>query len=144
MGSIANIVLNDAESTPVVHTFKPARQGLQPNGHSIAVWEDRSVNNGTPVGYYRLSSQFSPPVKQRASYKVAFRLDTPIMEVLSNSSLSGFEPRPTVASLPFFEGAFLLPDRSALQDRKNLRKMTYEFFNTAALIAMIEELDFPN
>jgi len=142
MGAIANIVLNDAESTPVVHTFKPSRQGLLPNGQSVAAWEDRAVNNGTPVGYYKINSLFSPAMKQRPSYKVVWDLETPVLEVLSNSSLTGFEPGPQIAHLPKIQVVSWLPERSALQARMNLQKLLEGLVASTAFKASIIDLDF--
>jgi hypothetical protein len=42
-----------------------------------------------------------------------------------------------------FQGTFVLPERSTLQERKNLRKMVYELLNNALIVSAAEDLDFP-
>lgn len=143
MGAIANIVLNDAAATPVAHTFNPSRQGLQTDGLSVAEWEDRAANGGIPVGYFKISAKLRRPTKQLKTYRVSVKVETPVMEVVSNSTVSGIAPAPTVAYNPLFQGDFVLPERSSLQSRKDLRKMVKELFESAAFVAAVENLDFP-
>ncbi len=144
MTAIANIVLLDAASTPVSHTFNPSRQGLSANGLSVADYEDRVANGGVPVGFYKITSSFSRPSKQRPdTYRIALKLETPVMEVLSNSTVDGIMPAPTVAYSPIISIDVVLPSRSSLQIRKDIRKMAYQLLNDASIVAMIEQLDAP-
>lgn len=140
MGAIANISLADAQATPVSHTFNPSKQGLQ-GSMSIAEWEARSSNEGIPVGFYRIASQFSRPNKDRKSYKLMFKVSVPVMEVTSNSTVTGIAPAPTVSYTPLFQGEFVIPERASLQARKDLRKMVADLFDNAQVVAMVEQLD---
>lgn len=142
MSSISNIVLNDAASPPVAHTFQPALQGLQ-GSLLVANYEDRVANDGIPVGFNRIFLTFERPKANRASYHVVVKVQTPVMEVLSNSTVTGITPAPQVAYLPLAEVKFVIPQRASAQSRKDLRKMVYELINTAAFKAAVEDLDPP-
>lgn len=142
MAAIANIVLNDAATTPVAHTFNPDRQGLQGNV-SIAEFVDRAANSGVPVGMYKLSMNLSRPTAQRKSYRLGLKLAVPVLETLSNSTVTGITPAPTVSYTVLAQLDVVIPERASLQSRKDLRKMLYEALNNSQVIAAIENLDFP-
>lgn len=140
MSAITSIVVNDAAATPVAHTFAPARQGLLGQSQ-IAEYEDRASNSGIPVGFYRIGIDFSRPTKQRKTYRVNLKMMKPVLEVLSNSTVSGILPAPTVSYTPMVDCTFVIPERSNLQDRKDLRKMFYEMLANTQVIAALEQLD---
>jgi hypothetical protein len=142
MAAIANIVLNDAATTPVAHTFSPARQGFF-NGQDIAEYEDRVVNGGIPVGFYRVNLALSRPSKDRKSYRIGLKLSTPVLEVVNSSTYSGITPAPTISYTPLAQVDVVIPDRASLQSRKDIRKMLYEALNSATVVNAIENLDFP-
>lgn len=142
MAAIENIILNDAEATPVVHTFNPARQGLVGNS-MVAEFEDRAANTGVPVGFNKVHMDFSRPSKDRKSYRISLKLSTPILETVSNSTISGIAPAPTISYTPMVDCTIVIPDRASLQNRKNLRKMFYELLNNSQVVAAIEQLDSP-
>jgi hypothetical protein len=110
---------------------------------SIAEFEARAANAGIPVGYYKISMNLQRPTKDRKTYRVGMKLELPVMEVVSNSTVSGIEPAPTVAYKPLAELSWVLPERSSLQSRKDLRKMFYNLLNNAQVVAAVENLDFP-
>lgn len=142
MAAISTIVLNDAASTPLAHTFKPARQGLVGN-NSVTDFEDRDANTGIPVGFFRVSTEFSRPSNDRKSYRVKLKLSTPVLEVTSNSTVSGIAPAPTVSYTPLCQIEFVVPERSSLQVRKDLRKMAYQLLNDTTIVNLVENLDVP-
>lgn len=142
MAAVANIVLNDAETTPVAHTFNPARQGIV-GSSQVTDFEDRAANTGIPVGFYRVNLDFSRPTKDRKSYRIGLKLHTPILENVSNSTVSGIAPAPTISYTPMVDCTVVIPDRASLQNRKNLPKMFYELLNNAQVVAAIESLDAP-
>jgi len=142
MGAITNITLTDAESTPVTHTFNPARQGLV-GRDSVADFEDRAANSGIAVGFYKIQTKFSRPSADRKSYKVGVKISTPILETVSNSTVSGIAPAPTVSYIPMVSLEVVIPERSSLQARKNLRKMVYQLLNDTTIVNMVENLDVP-
>lgn len=143
MGAISNIVIDDAAATPVAHTFKPSLQGLI-GRDSVAEFEDREVNDGISVGFYKVHMTMSRPLPQRKSYRVNLKLSTPVLENVTNSTVTGIAPAPTIAYIPLFQLDAVIPERSTLQSRKNIRKMFSELLEEPQVIAALEGLDFPN
>lgn len=142
MGAITSIVVNDAAATPVAHTFSVGRQGLVGNSQ-VADFEDRSANTGIPVGFYKIALDFSRPTRDRKSYRINLKMSTPVLETVSNSTVSGIAPAPTISYTPLVDATFVIPDRASLQNRKDLRKMFYELLNNSQIVAAIENLDVP-
>jgi hypothetical protein len=142
MSAIANVVLNDAATTPVAHTFSPDVQGLR-DGQQIAIYVDRAANAGTPVGFYKLEMTMSRPSANRKTYRVGLKMSMPVLEVTSNSTVSGIAPAPTIAYSPLIQMDVVIPERASAQARKDLRKMFYEALNHAQVKGAIEDLDFP-
>lgn len=142
MAAIGNIVLNDALATPVAHTFAPRRVGDLKGQGVLAEWEDRSSTYY--IGYNRVVMQMSlPQPSGRDTIRVRIRVMTPKMETVSNSTVSGIAPAPTVAYTPMFDGTFVLPARSALQDRKDLRKFVQFLLADTAFVNLLENFDAP-
>ena len=140
MGAVTQIVISDAQATPVSHTFTPIGQDV--NG--VWWWEDPSATSA--IGNNRISMQLvrapNPAPGQSAENRVnrvKLGLHTPKLEVLGNSS-SGITPPPTVAYILRASLEVILPDRSILQDRKDVRKYIYQLCNEAQFTAMVENL----
>lgn len=140
MPAIANIALNDAQATPVLHTFAPVNQDAK----GTWWWEDQT--GVSPLGFNRISADFkrlgNPAAGATSASRVSrvnFSIHTPKLEALSNNS-AGYTPAPTVAYIPRFNGEFILPERASLQDRKDLRKYAQFLLADASVIAMVETL----
>jgi len=139
-----NIVLADAQGTPVNHTFVP----LGPDKDGIFWFEDQSQSNA--IGFWRISMQLMrPPAAQAGSnssnrvYRVKVNLHEPILETVSNDTVSGIAPAPTVSYVSRCLMEMLAPERGSLQNRKDLRKMQYQLCNEAQYIALAETLILP-
>ena len=143
MSSIASIVVNDALATPAAHTFAPARQGLVGPYGQLAEYEDRAVNSGVPIGFYKIVFEINRPQPQRRSYRFKLRIETPILEVVSNSTVTGISPAPTISYKPMVTVDFVIPERASLQSRKDLRKFLSGALVDAQIQNAIENLDFP-
>jgi len=122
MSAVASIVLNDAQATPVAHTFIP----LGPDTKGVWWWEDQT--GVSSIGYNRISMQLiragNPPAGSNAGERVnrvKLALYTPKLETISNNS-AGLIPPPTVAYVVRCNVELILPDRAVLQDRKDMRK----------------------
>ena len=142
MPTAAPIVLTDAAGTPVDHTFSPSGK----DANETYWYVDRSQANA--IGFWKISVEFKepPPVQPGQSssgrtYRVRVGLHEPTLETVSNSTVSGIAPAPTVAYIPRSFAEFLLPERTTLLDRKSLRKMTADLLNNAQAIAVIENLE---
>lgn len=140
----ANIVLADALATPVSHTFVP----LGPDRDGVFWFEDQS--QASPIGYWRISYQLKRPSvgaagqnSNQRTYRAAIGLHEPVLENVTNNTVSGIAPAPTVSYIPRSFVEYVMPERCALQDRKNLRKMCYNLQNETQLISLVENLVTP-
>lgn len=140
MSSVANIVLNDAQATPVAHTFIP--QGTDSDGRWW--YEDQSPTN--PIGYNRISLQLvkaSVPTAGRQNgsrvNRVKITLHTPVMETIGTAD-NGIVPPPTIAYIPRVSLEFVMDERTVLQGRKDLTKFTKELMTNSQVTGMVEAL----
>lgn len=141
MPAAANIVLADAQGTPVTHTFVP----LGPDALGVFWFEDQSA--ASPIGYWRISMELKRPPNPKPgedSSKRVLRakigLHEPILENVSNSTVSGIAPAPTLSYTPRCFSEYVLPERSSLQNRKDLRKMSQNLQADALAVALVENL----
>lgn len=141
MPQLANIVLADAQGTPVNHTFKP--QGLDKDGTLWAV--DQSQANA--IGYWQISFEFKRPNTPRPgensssrTFRVRVGLHEPVLETFGDSSATGILPAPTVAYIPRSFVEFIVPERATLQNRKDIWKMTHLLAINAQVQDMVENL----
>ncbi len=113
MPAIAALTLNDAEATPVAHTFSP--DSIQ---DGVARWVDRS--GGISLGFPVLSMSLRPPTKTSRTYKLMIKVTVPTLEVTSPSTSSGIQPAPTLAYNDLGTLEMVFHERSTKQQRKNL------------------------
>lgn len=132
---IADIVIADAASTPLNHTFTP--QSAQNGNVDPAVLLNRS--GGIYAGFERLTILARRSESGRAT-KVSLKLVKPTLAVTSPATGSGIQPQPTVAYTCIGEMNFTFPDSSTLQERKDLRKLIYNLLASTAAVSAIEEL----
>lgn len=140
MSAVANIVLADAQATPVNHTFIP----LGPDQKGVWWFEDQT--GVAPIGYSRISLELVRPKASQpgdtageTSSKVRIGIHTPKMEIVGTAA-SGLTPPPTIAYVPKVYIDFLISDRSTLQDRKDLRKYAQFLLAETQTLNMIENL----
>lgn len=138
MSQIANIVLNDAQAPTVAHTFAPARTPVDG-----AMWEDRSASQY--IGYNKLSMELTRPKgpngQATRNIKAVIRVETPKMETVSNSSVSGIAPAPTVSYRPMAEVTFTLPERCSLQDRQDLLAYLSQLLSNQFAADLVEKYE---
>lgn len=147
----SNITLADAQGTPVNHVFVWA--GVDPQG--VSHWIDRSSSE--PIGYWRISMSSRAPRRpsrgNRSRVGVAdsatgvFRntitLSEPVLENVTNSTVSGIAPAPTVSYIPRMELVSLSPERGSALSRGNMVKMFANLLLNAQANALLENLDQP-
>lgn len=141
MPAASNIVLADAQATPVNHTFIP--MGKDANG--VVWYEDQSQSN--PLGYWKISLEIKKPYSMAAGSKsdssrmirVKWALHEPTLETLGTAD-NGLTPPPTIAYVTRTSGEFILPERSTLQNRKDIRKMAALLLADTQLVAAVETL----
>lgn len=142
MPAVAAIVLADAQTTPVNHTFNP----LGPDANGAWWFEDSTTANA--IGNQRISVQLTRPGAPAAGEDSAKRIcrvkigiHLPILETLSNSTVSGILPAPTVSYVCRCNMEFILPERSVRDfDRKTLRKYADNLLANANITSIIEDL----
>jgi hypothetical protein len=139
----SNIVLADAQATPVNHTFVPVGR----DKNSVYWFEDQSQANA--IGYWKISVELTkPPVPQAQqnssgrTLRVKVGLHEPILETVSNNTVSGIAPAPTVSYVPRSFAEFVMPERASLQNRKDLRKMMALLLADTQVIATVENLTY--
>jgi hypothetical protein len=142
MATATNIVLADAQATPVNHTFVP----LGKDDKGVFHYVDQSASN--EIGYWRVTVEIIKPPLARAGESSATRvsrvkvtLSEPVLETLSNNA-AGYTPAPTVAYIPRVVTEYVLHERCSLQNRKDIRKMNYLLHNHADIIAVVENQQF--
>lgn len=141
MSAVANIVLNDAQGTPVAHTFIP----IDYDAKSGTWWfEDQTGTNA--IGFNRISVNLSkplPPAPGQSSagrmVRVKLSIHVPVLETLGTND-AGITPAPTVAFIPRAMCEFVIPERSSLQNRKDVRKYMQFLIADAQVVSAVENL----
>jgi hypothetical protein len=124
MSSFANIVIADALGSPVNHTFVPAS-----TVGGVYRWQDMtSAANptGVPIGYnvIEASAAMSKNVNAGAGkFALDFRYTMPVLESISNSTVTGILPAPTWAYDCAMFIKFVVSARASQQQRDDLYKM---------------------
>jgi hypothetical protein len=141
MPAVANIVLADAQATPVNHTFIP----LGPDTSGVWWFEDQN-SGSAEIGWNRISVELKRPRNPAPGQSSSSRLSrvkigihTPKLETLGNTS-AGLTPPATIAYIPRSTHEFMLPERGTLQDRKDLRKYAEKVLADANIVSVIEQL----
>jgi len=139
----SNIVLADAQATPVNHTFVPI--GRDKTG--VYWFEDQSQANA--IGFWKISVELNKPSTPSAgqssngrTIRARLGLHEPILETVSNNTVSGIAPAPTVSYVPRSFTDFVIPERASLQNRKDLRKMTAALIADAQVVSVVENLAY--
>lgn len=110
MTAIADITINDGESTPVAHVFTPdfASKGL-------AAWRNRS--GGVPVGFEELAISDNGLTSKSDVDRVAVKLKLPVTAVNADTGID--ELMYTLE----FHGTYIVPKLSTTQQRDNLHTL---------------------
>jgi hypothetical protein len=131
------ITLTDATpTTPVNRVFNPAKKD-----GDVYRWDYRGT--GIVVGYDNLTITTRLPSKTSKATKVQLRLTCPVLEQTSPSTATGIQPAPTVAYNSVVDITFVLPERSVLQDRKNVLAMVRDLIDESLVTAAVENYDAP-
>lgn len=141
MAQRANISLSDGQATPVAHTFNPNSGDGNVPGVSVISYEDRS--GGIAVGFPTVTISTRKPSKQNRNYKLSVSVVAPVLEVVSNSTVSGIAPAPQVAYSCIFRGEFVLPERSVIGSRKDLLAYVKNLMANAVVTSAVQDLESP-
>lgn len=135
MAAIAVLTINDGATTPVAHTFSPSPD----INSSLPVWVDRS--GGIAMGYPKISLSVRQPTKASRTFKVTLKIATPVMETVSASTASGIPPAPVVSYIPLCNVEFVLPERSTLQQRKDLLAYVKNTLANAVITSAVQDFE---
>lgn len=143
MPQAEEIVLHDAQATPEPHTFVPI--GRDAKDPQTFWYEDQSRANA--LGFWRISIKTvrppmsnNPGTRADRTFRVVVGLHTPVLENVSNSTVSGIVPAPTLSYVPRSFTEYVMQERSTTLDRKNLRKMTSELQDNEQVVNVVENL----
>lgn len=142
MGTRTTIVINDGQATPVAHTFKPTN--VVDDVNSFA-----DVSGGIAAGFPVINLSLREPVPMKGNgastgdriYKCIASIEVPVLEVTSASTGSGIQPAPTRAYTLKARLEFMLPERSTLQNRKDLLAYSKNLLAHTVPTAMIQDLE---
>lgn len=133
MPSIAAITLTDAAGTPVNHSYVPTDCTSQ-----RALWEEVSIS--VPIGRPKAELSIS---ETSNTFQVGVKLELPVLETLSGGDDGGYVASPQVAYTMTGTAKLILPKRSTLQNRKDLKAMFIDFLSDAFVTAAVENQERP-
>lgn len=130
MPAIGNIALQDAATTPVTHTFNPSSvKG------DVASYANQAPL--LPIGYELIGATLTDPAGKSTVYRVNVRLRMPVLKTTTDT---GGNSTTTVDYFTDVSCDFLLPQRSTLQNRKDVRKMFASLLADPQIVGMVENL----
>jgi len=143
MPARAAITINDGQATPVAHTFSPSTEA-----DNSSIFEDKS--GGIAIGFPSIVVRMKRPgmansgqasdAKTRV-YRIDVNIAVPTLESTSASTGTGIPPAPTVAYVHRCNMQWLIPERGALQDRKNLRAFAVNLLAQANILSVVQDLE---
>lgn len=125
MGQQANIVAFDGAATPIAHTF--FGEGISVvNGETIAVWREQNA----ALSY---EAQGSITMKKRklqnGIYRVATRVEIPVMESVSGQNAAGYTAPPKVAYRDTDESVGYFHERGTPTGRRIVKQLASNIRN---------------
>jgi len=136
MSAQANLVLADGQSTPVNHTFSARGADL-----ALAVWKDISAGIGIGVPSITLSYKESDGAS--GAWRCEARVTIPVLEAISGDA-GGYTPSPKVAYKMFGKVEFIAPNRSTVQNRKDLKAYLANLLAATVMSETLVDFNPPN
>lgn len=137
MPAVSSIIINDGTATPVSHTFNP--MGLSASGELTL--EQTAPVPANPLAAIRLrvsaERKRANAMRLEELHKVRASVHQPFMETLGTTD-GGIMPPPTVAYYNTANIEILINRRSSAAQAKNLRVLTLNMLNHAALVALVD------
>jgi hypothetical protein len=143
MPALAAITINDGAATPVAHTFNPSG----PDKNGVNYFYDRS--GGIAVGFPSVSIDLREPRPVQAGgaslasrlYRATVKVVYPVLEVTSPTTGTGIQPAPTKSYDMTVRMEFLLPERSTLQNRKDILAFAKNILANANVTSLVQDLE---
>lgn len=134
MTAVAQISVNDGETSPVAHAFDPAGILLD-----TANYENRI--SGILVGYELLSIRVVRTKNPNGYSRVVLKYVLPTLETTAGNTGSGIQAAPMVAFNDFVDITYRTHARSITQGRKNARLLSANLLGHAAVVAAWDKLE---
>ncbi len=128
MPAIGTMTINDGQATPVAHGFDP----VTTTGNDSR-FADRS--SGVPAGFPQISLTQKDPANGARNYRMQFNIVLPTVEV---DPITG---QKKVTRTARFNGEFVLPESSVLQERKDILAYAKNLLATANATAVVQNLE---
>lgn len=146
MPALAPIVINDGQATPVAHTFNPAG----PDENGVSFLYDRS--GGIAVGFPELSINLRQPQRIRSNsntkqtssdrvFRATVVVRVPTLDVTSPATGTGIQPAPSKAYDTVVKMEFLLPERTTLQNRKDILAYAKNILANSNVVSVVQDLE---
>lgn len=141
MPALASITIDDGQATPVAHTFSPSG----PDKNGVNYLYDRS--GGIAIGFPNIALDLREPVAGAKTsdssrvYRAKIKVVMPVLEVTSASTGTGIQPAPTKAYEAAFVGEFILPERSTLQNRKDILAYAKNLLADSVVTSLVRDLE---
>jgi hypothetical protein len=134
VGSITTIVVPDAATTPVNHTFTVQKK----NGDSAVLLEKSDASS---IGHWPLTLQQRSPVagstEKMHRTKISLAIPVVYTEVINGIN------RPSLGYTLRANIEFVVPAEATLQNRKDLRKIAVGLINDSAIVSLVESQEAP-
>lgn len=141
MAARASLVINDGQATPIAHTFSPNSGDGNIPGVSVIEYEDRV--SGIDVGFPRVTISTRKPAGSNRNRKIMISVKRPVLENVSNSTVSGIAPAPTVAYEVVARMEFIIPERSTIDVRKDAFAYMKNLLANATVATAVQDLESP-
>lgn len=136
MSQIANLSLLDGQATPVAKVFTPVKAAL-----NEAEWSDKS--SGRYIGLPTVSMSSRVPLRNSPFFKVNVEVRLPVLETITNANAGGYTAPPKEAYSVKFVGTFICPDRSGLQERKDIAAFASNLLKDAQFLKLVTDFEMP-
>lgn len=128
MPAFGTVTINDGLSTPVAHSFDP----VVTNGADSKL-ADRS--GGIPIGYPLILMSQKDPANGARNYRMQFNVVLPTVEADPTTGID------KVTRTARFNGEFVLPESSTLQERKDILAYAKNLLADAVTTAVVTNLE---
>jgi hypothetical protein len=136
MSAVSNVVINDGATTPVAHTFNPARVSPE-----LVTYQDRSA--AVVAGYNVLTIGTRYASNGNSGQKVTLKIVAPTLAVTAPTTGTGIQPNPVAAYSCLATVEFVLPSASTLQNRKDILAFVKNLMAQTVVSQAVQDLDPP-
>jgi hypothetical protein len=136
MSAIAAITINDGQATPVAHTFNPIQT-------DPASYRENGSASTPVIGQPAIDINIKQASGSDAVNRAKVSLRFPVLETVSGESYAGYVAAPKVAYFLQANVEFLLPNRSTLAQRKDLRVLLMNALANAQIVSVVDSLEKP-